>query len=109
MDGDRGSDHIMGQGGGDLIAQGPGREGARDTLSGGDGNDVILVDNGPPTRDMVTCGSGFDRVAADAKDVVAPDCERVAVGAAAVQRFFERLDESGFEESLFGALAPFPV
>jgi len=70
---------------------------------------VILVDNGPPTRDIVTCGSGFDRVAADTKDVVASDCERVAVGAAAVQRFFERLDESGFEENLSGGLAPSPV
>ena len=30
-------------------------------------------------RDLVVCGSGFDRVAANSKDVVAPDCEKVVV------------------------------
>ena len=29
--------------------------------------------------DIVTCGSGFDRVLADTKDVVAPDCEKVVL------------------------------
>jgi Ca2+-binding RTX toxin-like protein len=109
VDGGRGSDRVVGEGGTDLLAQGPGREGAQDTLSGGDGNDVILVDNAPATRDIVRCGSGFDQVAADTKDVVASDCEKVAVGAAEVKRFFKQLDESGFEENLFEGLAPFPV
>jgi hypothetical protein len=102
VDGGRDSDNIIGQGGTDLLVQGPGRESAEDSLSGGDGNDVILVDNGPPTRDLVTCGSGFDRVAADTKDVVAPDCEKVAVG-----ELFEELDEEFFESFIEG-LAPFP-
>ena len=69
---------------------------------------MILVDNGPPARDIVTCGGGFDRVAADTKDMVAPDCERVAVGDAAVERLFERLDELGIEGKIIAGLAPFP-
>jgi Ca2+-binding RTX toxin-like protein len=107
LDGGRGSDNIIGQEGTDLLIQGPGRETAEDSLSGGDGNDVFLVDNEPATRDLVTCGGGFDRVVADAKDVVAPDCEKVAVGDAAVEELFEELDE-GFFETFFGGLAPFP-
>jgi len=69
---------------------------------------VFFVDNRPATRDFVTCGSGFDRVAADTKDVVAPDCERVAVGGAAVQELVEELEEEGFFETFFGGLPPFP-
>ena len=107
LDGGRGSDRVVGEGGIDFLIQGPGGETAKDSLSGGDGNDVILVDNEPTTRDLVTCGSGFDRVAADTKDVVAPDCEKVAVGDAAVGELFEELDEEFFES--FGeGLPPFP-
>ena len=32
---------------------------SKDTLSGGDGNDVILVDNKPAAKDVVVCGGGF--------------------------------------------------
>jgi hypothetical protein len=39
---------------------------------------VIGVVNSPAVEDVVTCGNGFDRVFADGKDLVAPDCERVA-------------------------------
>ena len=109
VDGGRGSDDVTGEGGTDLLIDGPFREAAEDDLSAGDGNDVIASFNRPAARDTVTCGSGFDRVAADTKDVVASDCEEVAVGAAAVRKFFERLDESGFEQKIFGGLAPFPV
>jgi hypothetical protein len=69
---------------------------------------VILIDNEPTTRDLVTCGRGFDRVAADSRDVVAPDCERVAVGEAAIQELAEELEEVGFFETFFGGLPPFP-
>ena len=47
-------------------------------------------------------------MAADTKDVVAPDCERVATGPTAGQDLFEELEESGFAENFFGGLAPFP-
>ncbi len=69
---------------------------------------MFFVDNRPATRDFVTCGSGFDRVGADRKDVVAPDCERVAVGVAAAGELSQQLEESGFLESVFGGLPPFP-
>jgi Ca2+-binding RTX toxin-like protein len=108
VDGGRGSDDITGDGGTDLLIDGPFRETAVDRLSGGDGNDVFFVDNRPATRDFVTCGSGFDRVGADRKDVVAPDCERVAVGGAAVRQLVEELEEEGFFETFFGGLPPFP-
>ena len=106
--GHRGSDSITGDGGADLLIDGPVRETAEDRLSGGAGNDVFFVDNRPATRDFITCGSGFDRVGADTKDVVAPDCEEVAVGRAAVEELDRRLEERGFFERFFEGLAPSP-
>ncbi len=109
--GHRGSDDITGDRGADYLLDGPFRETDKDTLSGGDGDDVFFVDNRPATRDVVTCGGGFDRVAADTKDVIADDCEEVAVGPAALQEFYAGLEEEGFFENLYGVLgglAPFP-
>jgi hypothetical protein len=60
-----------------LLIDGPLREGAKDTLAGGDGNDVLFANNRPAARDIVGCGDGFDRVFADRKDIVGGDCERV--------------------------------
>ena len=90
-----------------VLVEGPFRETDKDTLSGGDGDDVFFVDNRPATRDTVSCGGGFDRVAADTEDVVAPDCEQVRRGPTAGQELFERLEELGFFE-IFEGLAPFP-
>ena len=45
---------------------------------------------------------------ADAEDAVAPDCEKVAVGHAAVQKLDQQIQESGFYDSFFEGLAPFP-
>jgi hypothetical protein len=61
----------------------------------------------PAHRDLIKCGGGFDYVFADTKDVVAPDCEKVAVGLAAVQQLDQQLIESGFFDWLEG-LPPFP-
>ena len=55
----------------------------------------------------MSCGGGFDRVAADTKDLVAPDCERVRRGPAAEQELAEMFEELGFAEVLEG-LAPSP-
>ena len=90
-----------------MLFDGEFRGGQTDRLSGGDGNDVLGPFNRPAKRDYVACGRGFDRVGADAEDVVAPDCERVAVGPAALQ-LFQQLEETGFFETFFGGLAPFP-
>ncbi len=108
VDGGPGADNITGGDGTDLLFDGENRGGATDTLSGGDGNDVLNPFNKPAHRDVVTCGSGFDRVLADTEDVVAPDCEKVAVGQAAVRELDQQLEESGFYGRLFGGLAPSP-
>jgi hypothetical protein len=47
--------------------------------------------------DVVTCGSGFDRVLADRKDVVAPDCERVTVNGRSDDAFYNSIPQSFFE------------
>lgn len=70
-----------------LIDLGPGRDRTRETgraantVRGGSGSDSIDMrdaDPNPGTRDTVACGSGRDRVLADAYDTVARDCESVA-------------------------------
>ena len=74
-----GSDIGLGDAGNDLLIDGPLRESSLDKDSGGDGTDVLLVDNVPAAKDIATCGGGFDRILADRKDLVAPDCERVRI------------------------------
>jgi hypothetical protein len=61
----------------------------QNNFSGGPGNDVIDVPQDRPARDRVVCGSGFDWVAADKKDVVAPDCEKVVVFRGGTPKDFE--------------------
>jgi Ca2+-binding RTX toxin-like protein len=75
----KGSDIVLGAEGNDSLIDDGVREFSKDTFFGGPGNDVIDVLHYRSARDLVVCGSGFDRVAADRKDVVAPDCEKVIV------------------------------
>ena len=56
----------------------------------------------------MSCGGGFDRVAADTKDVVASDCERVRIGPAVHEELEEMFVELGFVE-VFEGLAPSPL
>ena len=70
---------------------------------------MIWTFNESSKRDVVKCGGGFDRVLADRADMVAPDCERVARGHAAVEELNQRIDESGFYDRLSEGLAPFPL
>jgi Ca2+-binding RTX toxin-like protein len=107
VDGGLGSDSISGGDGTEYLADGEFRGGATDTLNGGDGTDLLDAINKPANRDLVTCGGGFDYVFADTQDVVAPDCEKVAVGFAAVRELDQQLIESGFFE-IFEGLPPFP-
>jgi hypothetical protein len=109
VDAGPGADNIVGGDGNDYLLDGERRGGATDIITGGDGNDVIGPFNKPAKRDVVTCGGGFDRVLADRADVVAPDCERVAVGSAAALRLDRRIEESGFYDRIFEGLAPSPV
>ena len=92
----------MGEGGNDFFSEPTSREGAQDTCSGGPGNDVFVANNRPASRDIVTCGRGFDRVLADREDLFTPDCETSFFGITD-QEFFARVPQS-----FFPSLAPFP-
>jgi hypothetical protein len=86
-----GSDWLWGHGGDDFLSGGP----DRDYLGGEHGNDRLRGDRGPDTHsggygddeidsndgemDWVYCGDGFDRVAKDQFDRIAPDCENTSV------------------------------
>jgi hypothetical protein len=63
---------VRGGAGPDTILAGPGR----DSVRGGPGHDRITV-GGDGVRDVAACGPGNDEVTADARDMVAADCERV--------------------------------
>jgi hypothetical protein len=95
--GGRGSDNVLGGAGNDLVYDGPLREFSTDILSAGDGNDVIGVFNDPAFKDRGSCGGGFDWVFADKKDVVAPDCERVADSGPEHERLSESIPQSFWE------------
>ena len=92
-----GSDKVVGGEGNDLLADGRPRDVALDIVSGEAGTDVIFVASlrlKASAEDIVTCGSGFDRVHADTKDVVAPDCEEVVLfRGGSASEFSDQLDE----------------
>jgi hypothetical protein len=48
-------------------------------------------------------------VLVDGKDVVAPDCEKVAIGLAEVKKLDQQIEKSGFYDKLFRGLTPSPV
>ena len=97
VQGGLGSDNVVGGAGNDWVVGGEIDNPVKDTLSAGDGNDVVAVINDPAGKDVVSCGSGFDRVLADRADLIAPDCERVFMGFGSVDAFFESIPESFFE------------
>ena len=98
--GARGSDNVLGDAGNDWLIDGPTRESSLDKVSGGDGNDVLLVENVPATKDIATCGGGFDRILADRKDLVAPDCERVRIAHGSLEEVRQQ------EEEFFASIPP---
>jgi Ca2+-binding RTX toxin-like protein len=95
--GSKGSDNILGQEGNDFLAGDPAREAWYDNISGGDGNDVFFTVNQPGGKDVVVCAGGFDRVFADRKDVLTPDCERVAHGRDEFEKLFDTIPQSFWE------------
>src|SRR5215216_3971119 len=107
-----GSDNVVGEEGNDLLFDGPDRDVALDKLSGGAGTDVIGVASlrlKATAADIVTCGSGFDRVVADTKDVVAPDCEKVDLFRGGTRSEYNDLLNEFFSEvppSFFEGLPP---
>ena len=94
-----GSDNVVGGEGNDFLVDDGLREFSNDVLSGGSGNDVIDVFHKPAAvQDVVTCGSGFDRVISDRADLVAPDCEKVVVVHGSLEDVFQQAD--AFIESI---------
>ena len=90
---------MVGGEGDDLLSDDTFRELSKDNFSGGPGNDVIDVLHYRSARDLVVCGSGFDLVGANSKDVVAPDCEKeVVFRGGTLSEYFDVLE--GFYESI---------
>jgi Ca2+-binding RTX toxin-like protein len=109
--GGKGSDNIVGGEGNDWLFECCLREFSKDTLSGGSGNDVIDVWHKPAAvKDVVACGSGFDRVIADRATLVAPDCEKVVVVHGSKENAFEQSDAfyESIPQSFFEGLPPPP-
>ena len=106
----KGSDNAVGGDGNDLLFECCLRESSKDTLSGGSGNDVLDVWHKPAVKDVVACGSGFDRVIADRADLVAPDCEKVVVVHGSLEDAFRQSDRfyESIPESFFRGLPPDP-
>src|SRR5215212_7906451 len=106
VQGGLGSDNVLGGEGNDFMVDGEFEPPfVKDILSSGEGNDVLNVANKPAGKDIVTCGSGFDRVLADRADMVAPDCEKVFLGPAGADEFFNSIPQSfieGLNPEVFG-------
>ncbi len=58
----------------------------------GPGTDLIVANRIPPFKDLVVYGRDFNRVTADPRDVVAPDCERIGI----IRRTVERLQRESY-------------
>ena len=106
--GDKGSDNVLGDAGNDFLVDGPTREFSLDKLSGGAGTDVFLVENVPAAKDIVTCGSGFDWIIADRKDLVAPNCERVRIAHGSLEEVLQQEEEflASIPQSFWEGLQP---
>src|SRR5215217_6728630 len=106
VQGGLGSDNVLGGEGNDYMVDGEFEPPAvKDILSAGEGNDVLNVANKPAGKDVVSCGSGIDRVLADRADMVAPDCEKVFLGPAGADEFFNSIPQSfieGLNPEVFG-------
>jgi hypothetical protein len=91
-----GFDNVEGGSGNDFLLEPSFGESSTDKYAGGSGNDVFVANNRPAFKDLVVCGEGLDRVLADSKDKVAPDCERVYIGLSD-REFEEKVPQSFFE------------
>jgi len=96
VNGGKDSDNILGGRGNDYLFEGAEPGVAKiDNIFAGAGNDAVWVLNWSPRgTDVVSCGSGFDRVLADRLDVIASDCERVFYGQRNIGTFFDSIPNS---------------
>jgi hypothetical protein len=105
----QGSDNALGEGGNDLlIRRWLPRIFARPVLWRV--RHVFIVEHVPAFKDIVVCGSGFDRVLADTKDVVAPDCEKVRIVHGSLEEVVQQEEQffASIPPSFFEGLAPPP-
>jgi Ca2+-binding RTX toxin-like protein len=105
----KGSDNVLGDAGNDFLVDDGANEFSQDRFSGGPGDDVIDVMHYRSAQDLVVCGSGFDRVAANSNDVVASDCEKVVVFKGGTRSEFDDELDSFYESippSFFEGLQP---
>jgi hypothetical protein len=81
LNGRLGPDTLTGSYGNDWLADGPIKDGMKDTLAGGPGYDTIISNNYPRATDAINCGTGYDTVYADSKDTFVDRgaCEKVTV------------------------------
>jgi hypothetical protein len=87
------------------MAGGPGRDflvdaefeaGQQDVISGGGGDDAIEAIQRPAARDIIACGSGFDGVLVDSKDLTS-GCERKFTSFVGFNRFLGNSNYNYFE------------
>jgi Ca2+-binding RTX toxin-like protein len=98
IQGGKGSDNIVASEGNDLMFDGFELNPKMDTIYAGAGTDVVFAWNRPAGMDLVVCGSGYDRVAADTLDKAARDCEKVSIYHRKFpDAFFQSIPESFFE------------
>jgi Ca2+-binding RTX toxin-like protein len=99
LDGGDGGDFVGSGLGSDAMAGGPGRDflldaefevGHQDVISAGSDDDAIDAIQRPAARDVIDCGSGFDGVLVDSKDITS-GCERIFTS---VNRFYGRFLEN---------------
>ena len=71
---------------------------------------MIDVSHRPAVKDIVACGSGFDRVLADRKDTVARGCERVKIVRGSREEVLDQVDAffESIPQSFFRGLPPDP-
>jgi RTX calcium-binding nonapeptide repeat (4 copies) len=91
--GGHGTEAVSGGSGRDFLVDGPLRDEDQDSLGGGDGRDAIDTFNRPASTDAIDCGSGFDRVLVDSKDVT-KNCERKY---SSPRAFYNSIPNSYFE------------
>jgi len=76
-----GPDTITAGSGGDWLSDGPIKDGMKDKLSGGPGDDVLISNNYPRATDEISCGDGIDTVYADSADAFLDrsNCEKITI------------------------------
>jgi Ca2+-binding RTX toxin-like protein len=97
--GGKGSDELSGGPGRDYMFAGPPFGEAADDIdavAAGDGDDAGEAKNVPAAKDVIDCGSGFDGVLVDSKDLTS-DCERVFTSPSRFFGFLFNSDYNYFE------------